>query len=41
MNNKYKSVVKFVDKLPDKNVDRMSDKEYKLIVIEIEKVIGK
>ncbi len=41
MNRKYKSVVKFVDNLPDKNMDKISDKQYQSIIFEIEKVIGK
>jgi len=41
MSEKYKAVAKNVDKLSDKTIDGMTDKEYKLIIAEIEKVIGK
>ena len=41
MDEKYKSVAKNVDKLSDKTIDRMTNKEYKSIIEEIEKVIGK
>ncbi len=41
MNDKYKDVAKNVDKLSDKTIEGMTNKEYKLLIEEIEKVIGK
>ena len=41
MKDKYKSAIEYVDKLPDKNIDGMTNREYKAIIEEIEKVIGK
>jgi hypothetical protein len=41
MDDKYKYVAKNVDKLSDKTIEGMTNKEYKSLIEEIEKVIGK
>ncbi|UCD13202.1 MAG: hypothetical protein JSW60_06485 [Thermoplasmatales archaeon] len=41
MNEKYKSIIRNVDKLSGKTIERKTNKEYKSIIKEIDKVIGK
>ena len=41
MDEKYKSVIRNVDKLPGKGIEEKTKKEYKSLIKEIDEVIGK
>ena len=41
MDEKYKFVIRNVDKLPGKGIEKKTNKEYESLVKEIDEVIGK